>query len=222
MSTQNWKQRVFKYFSLYAVTDVKDPRRLIIPLIDEALQGGADIIQLRSKVLSDGALFTIGTEVRKLTRRRKKLFFINDRPDLALALNADGIHLGQDDLPISVVRALFTSFRRKVFIGKSTHSLKQALDAEREGADYISVGPIYGTPTKADYKPVGLRLIKRVKEHIFIPFVCIGGINENNVKDVIRAGAHRIAVVRAIFDAHDPYKAAKTLKKLIVSTHNTK
>ncbi len=222
MSTGNWKQRAFKQFTLYAVTDVRNSKKKIIASIDKALQGGADVIQLRSKVIPDRDLFSIGREIRKLTRRRKKLFFINDRPDLVIALDADGIHLGQDDLPIPVARAIFSSCRMKVFIGKSTHSLRQAQEAEREGADYIGVGPVFSTPTKKDYKAVGLELIKQVKKHITIPFVCIGGINQRNVKDVLSAGADRIAVVRAVFSASNPYTAAKNLKKLIVDKNDTR
>ena len=215
MTTTNWRRRVFKKFTLYAVTDVRSAQRSLITSIDKALHGGADIVQLRSKVVSDSVLFTMGKDIRKLTRRYKKLFFINDRPDLAAILDADGVHLGQDDLPVSVVRSFFRSCRKKMFIGKSTHSLKQAMDAQREGADYIGVGPIFATPTKEHYTPVGLRLIKQVRKHICIPFVCIGGINEHNVKDVIQAGARRIAVVRAIFGSPNPYKAAQSLKEKI-------
>jgi len=212
-----WQEKVLSQFSLYAVTDIKKPTRSVLNTIDNALAGGVDIIQLRSKVLSDKELFTIGKEIRTLTRRYKKLFFINDRPDLAYVLNADGVHVGQDDLPVKVIRQFFKEKKRRVFIGKSTHSLPQARGAEREGVDYIGVGPIFKTPTKESYAPVGLSLIKRVHKHISIPFVCIGGINDENISDVLEAGAKRIAVVRAIFGAQNSYQATKELKKKIKS-----
>ncbi|MBU1862261.1 MAG: thiamine phosphate synthase [Candidatus Omnitrophica bacterium] len=211
----NWRQRVFDNFKLYAVTDIKKRSTAVITAIEQALRGGADIVQLRSKALSDKEFFEIGKEVRKITRHYKKLFFINNRPDLADILEADGIHLGQDDVPISVVRQFFSLRGKNIFIGKSTHSLMQAHAAERDGADYIGVGPIFATPTKKSYRPVGLELIKKVKRNIAVPFVCIGGINRATVEDVLAAGAERVAVVRAIFSARNVEKAARSLKEII-------
>lgn len=187
----------------------------IVRQIERALRGGVDIIQLRSKCLSDLELFEIGKEIRRVTRKLKKIFIVNDRVDLMLALDADGVHLGQDDLPIGIARKIIG--KQSKIIGRSTHSFSQARQAEKEGADYIGYGPIFGTPTKPDYQPVGLESIRKVVESVHVPVVCIGGINQNNVEQVVSAGANRIAVVRAIFSASDPYEAAKNLKFAIIN-----
>jgi thiamine-phosphate pyrophosphorylase len=185
--------------------------------IQAALRGGVDVLQLRSKTLSDRALLRLAKKLRVLTNRMKKLFIVNDRVDLMLASGADGVHLGQDDLPMTEARKLIRD--RTKIIGRSTHSLSQALQAEREGADYIGFGPIFETPTKPAYPPVGLNSIREAASRIKIPVVCIGGIDASNVERVIRAGATRVAVVRAIFAASDPFQAAKELKgKLCLTT----
>lgn len=206
----NWKNTLFENFKLYAITDLREEDPGIFAEVEAAYQGGADIVQLRSKNLTDAALYRIGTRFRKIADRFRRLFFVNDRIDLALAVEADGVHLGQDDLGIEAVRKIFRSTGK--FVGRSTHNLGQALQAVREGHDYIGVGPIFETPTKPSYPPVGIDLIKQVKEKVRIPFVCIGGINETNLGGVLRAGATRVAVVRAIFDAPDVCQATQTLR----------
>ena len=211
----NWKKERLNNFSLYAITDLKDEDPAILSKITKALRGGVDVIQLRSKSLSDGALFRIGKKIRVLTRKMKKLFIVNDRVDLMMALDADGVHLGQDDLEIQTARKIIQN--RNQIIGRSTHSLAEALKAQQEGADYIGFGPIFETPTKPDYKPVGLDLIRMVLKRVRIPVVCIGGIDASNVKRVIQAGANRIAVVRAIFSSQNPEKAARELKEMVMS-----
>lgn len=183
--------------------------------IDRAYAGGADIVQLRSKTLTDAALYRLGLKIRKIADRRHKLLFVNDRVDLALALGADGVHVGQDDLPVSVVRKMARAAKRRFWIGKSTHSLDQALSAARERPDYIGVGPIFSTPTKKLYTPVGLNLIRQIRNRVRLPFVVIGGINSLNITQVLQAGATRVAVVRAIFSAEDPKYAAMLLLKVI-------
>ena len=132
-----------------------------------------------------------------------------------IASDADGVHLGQDDLPIQTARKLIQ--RNDKFIGVSTHNVEQAAQAEKAGADYIGFGPIFTTPTKPTYNPIGLNLIKAVKQKIKIPFVCIGGIDHSNVESVIRAGAERIAAVRAIFNQPNPELAARQLKQRITT-----
>lgn len=212
----NWKKECLKNFSLYAITDLKTEDPEILKTIERALRGGVDIIQLRSKVLSDHALFELGKKIRTLTNRMKKLFIINDRVDLALALEADGVHLGQDDLPIEEARRIVG---KNQLIGRSTHNLRQALEAEHEGADYIGFGPIFGTPTKPTYLPIGLSQIAQVMKRVRIPIVCIGGIDRSNVTQVLQAGARRIAVVRAIFAAQNPHQSAAELKRLMNGQH---
>ena len=207
-----WKEKVLKSFSLYAVTDLRSEGPEVLRKIEQAYRGGADIVQLRSKILSDAALIRLGLKIKKVATRNRKLFFVNDRMDLALATCADGVHLGQEDMPVRVARELAKRAGCKIWIGKSTHSLKQALAAEREGADYIGVGPVFATPTKPCAKSVGLRFVKQAAMKIRIPWVAIGGIDRGNIRDVIAAGASRVAVVRAIFAAQDPESAARELK----------
>jgi len=205
----NWKKKVFENFRLYAVTDLCGDDPGIFEKVETVYRGGADIVQLRSKHLSDAVLYRIGTRCRKIADRLRKLFFVNDRLDLALAVEADGVHLGQEDLPMEAVRKICAPAR--LLVGRSTHNLKQALDAVREGVDYIGVGPVFKTPTKQHYRPVGTRLIHEVAGRVRIPFVAIGGINSSNIGEVLSAGARRVAVVRAVFGSSDPCAAAREL-----------
>ncbi|MEI7752150.1 MAG: thiamine phosphate synthase [Candidatus Omnitrophota bacterium] len=208
----DWKKKVFDDFRLYAVTDLRIESSDVLRKIDAAYRGGADIVQLRSKVLPDAALIRLGHRIKKIAEKNQKLFFVNDRVDLMLAIGADGVHLGQEDMPVRVARKLAKQAGRKIWVGKSTHSLKQAVAAVIEGSDYIGVGPVFMTPTKPNAKSVGLRFVKQAALKIRIPWVAIGGIDLGNMDAVIRAGATRIAVVRAIFAAQDPESAARTLK----------
>ena len=209
----DWKKKLFDDFRLYAVTDLKIENPDVFKEIEAAYWGGADIVQLRSKVLADAALMRLGLRIKKIAEKNHKLFFVNDRVDLALATGADGVHLGQMDMPIRVVRTLAKQAGRKIWIGKSTHSLKQALMAVSEGADYIGVGPVFMTPTKPHVKSVGLRFVKQAAIKIRIPWVAIGGIDLGNIRDVAAAGAARVAVIRAIFAAQNPESAARKLKR---------
>ncbi|HLD50574.1 MAG TPA: thiamine phosphate synthase [bacterium] len=211
----NWKKEVFSSFKLYGVTDTCEDSKDILKKIDRAYAGGADIIQLRSKTLEDGALYRLALRIRKIAERRKKLFFMNDRIDLAIAARADGVHLGQEDLPVGAARQILSRARFSMWIGKSTHNAAQARMAQREGADYIGVGPVFKTPTKPDYRPAGLAFVRQAAEQIQVPFVAIGGINLSNISSVLEAGARRIAVVRAIFEKENPYEAAYELRKKI-------
>ncbi|MBI3306800.1 MAG: thiamine phosphate synthase [Candidatus Omnitrophica bacterium] len=209
------KPAIFKNFRLYAVTDVKSPDESWFEKVRAAYEGGADIVQLRSKTLSDRELYHWGLKFRKIADEFGKLFFVNDRPDLAIAVSADGIHVGQNDFSTHVLREMFRQAGVSMWIGKSTHSMDQAIAAGAEGADYIGVGPVFSTPTKKDYIPVGLSLVRNVAENSGIPFVCIGGIDLTNVDMLLEAGAHRIAVVRAIFEAKDVYEATRKLRARI-------
>lgn len=214
----NWKKKVFENFRLYVVTDLGGETPEVDAMIEAAYRGGADIVQLRSKGLSDAALYRIGTRMRKIADRYRRLFFVNDRPDLAVAVEADGVHLGQEDLPMTAVRKILQG--KDLFVGRSTHSLEEALQASWEGVDYIGVGPIFETPTKPAYPAVGLDLIRQVKQRMRIPFVTIGGIDLKNIHAVLEAGALRVAVVRAIFGAPDIEEATKVLRKAVDSCAN--
>ena len=169
------KRKLLSDFKLYAITDLKGEDPEVIIKIQEALRGGVDVIQLRSKQMSDHSLIGLGKKIRQITKRMKKLFIVNDRIDLMLALNADGVHLGQDDFPIKMARSIIKD--KSKIIGCSTHSLKQAGQAVQEGADYIGFGPIFETPTKPTYNPVGLNLIKTVIRKVKIPVVLAALIN---------------------------------------------
>jgi len=211
----SWKEKVFEGFRLYAVTDLKAGSPEVLRKIEAAYRGGVDIVQLRSKVLTDAILIRLGLQVQRIARKYRKLFFVNDRVDLALITGADGVHLGQDDMPVHVARKLAKQAGRELWIGKSTHSLEQALAAVNEGADYIGIGPVFRTPTKPHVKSVGLRFVRQAAMKVRIPWVAIGGIDLGNIRDVAAAGATRVAVVRAIFSTLDPEIAAQKLKRQI-------
>ena len=216
------KEKVFKNFILYAVTDLKAASGAELKKIEAAYRGGADIVQIRSRVLPDSALLKIGQKVQKIAARYRKLFFVNDRVDLAVLLHADGVHLGQDDMPLREARNFARRAGAKLRFGISTHNLSQALRAEKQGADYIGVGPVFSTPTKPGRKGTGLRFVRQVAKRIKIPFVAIGGINLKNINRVARVGAKRVAVVRAIFSAKDPAGMAKNLRTNLTRAHNRK
>ena len=211
----NWKKKVFEDFKLYAVTDIQSESRDALKKIEDACRGGIDMIQLRSKTLPDQSLYELGLKIGKMAGHYRKLFFVNDRPDLAILLSADGIHLGQEDLGVSAVRKLAARSGVRLWIGKSTHRLGQALAAVKEGADYIGIGPVFATPTKPDYRPAGLEFIRQASGQVGIPFVAIGGIDDKNIDSVLTAGARRIAVVRAIFGAKNVCLAAQKLREKI-------
>lgn len=207
------RRTLLRKFRLYAVTDLKKADAAFFRKAEQSLQAGVDVLQLRSKNLSDRELIQAGKRLRELTRKHGCLFFINDRPDLTLVCGADGVHLGQEDMPIAAARKILRDSR--ILIGKSTHSLKQALAAVEEGADYIGVGPVFTTPTKPDYRPVGLRLLTQVSRRVKIPFVAIGGINGVNLPLLVKAGAARAAVVRGIWGQENPFQAVLEMKRIL-------
>ena len=182
-------------------------------IVEAALEGGASVIQLRKKTMPKGEQYAIALALRRLTRLHGALFIVNDHADIAIAADADGVHLGQDDLPPSVVREL-PGFKGRL-IGRSTHSLEQARLAMDEGADYIAVGPIYPTPTKAGRAAVGTSLITDVAAIVDRPFVAVGGIDQENAPAVIEAGARAIAVVRAVYAVADPAEASRRLAGIL-------
>ncbi len=200
-------------FRLYVIIDrkvcLRRKGRDLVYAAREAIAGGADVIQLRDKESAAGEIVETGRAIRKAVGKDNVIFIVNDRPDIALAVGADGVHLGQDDLPVMAARSILGKDK---IIGLSTHSLEQAAEAQNSGADYIGVGPVFSTPTKPGYKAVGLELIKKVKNISRVPFVVIGGIDESNIDDVIAAGGSRVAVVRAVCAAEDIREAAKRLK----------
>lgn len=208
----DWRDRVFKNFRLYAVTDLKKSDPSFLKKAEAAYRGGADIIQLRSKSLSHSEKLAAGKALRKVASRLKKLYFVNDDPALAFLTDADGLHVGQDDLPPKEVRRMFRKLNKRIYLGLSTHSFSQAEAAIKEPVDYFAVGPVFSTPTKPDYKAVGLRLVRSVSGlSSKLPWLAIGSINEMNLNEVLSSGAERVAVVRAVFGAADVKAAAFNL-----------
>jgi len=177
-----------------------------------AIRGGADVLQLRDKAASARRLLDAARALLALTRPAGIPLIINDRPDVAASAGADGVHLGQDDLPLPEARRLLGPDR---LIGQSTHSLEQAVAAEAAGADYIGLGPIFPTPTKPEYGSIGTALISAVASRVRVPVVCIGGIDASTLPQVLKAGAKRVAVVRAVCAVADPAAAARGLKALL-------
>jgi thiamine-phosphate pyrophosphorylase len=180
------------------------------PIVDAALRGGVDLVQLRDKDASDDELLAAGRRFRELCDAHGALFVVNDRPDLALACGADAVHVGQDDEAIEAVRR---TVGPDVLIGVSTHSPEQVDAALRSDVDYFAVGPVHATPTKPGRPAVGLELVRYAAAHAGErPFFAIGGIEPANVAEVAEAGAERVAVVRAIRDAGDPRAVAAELR----------
>jgi thiamine-phosphate pyrophosphorylase len=198
---------------LYLITGDQGGEVETARIVEAALEGGATVIQLRKKTMPMGEQYAIAVALRRLTRLHEALLIVNDHVDLAIAADADGVHLGQDDLTPAVVRDL-PGFAGRL-IGRSTHSLGQAQIAVHEGADYIAVGPVYPTPTKEGRPAVGTALVSRVAGVVDRPFVAVGGIDLENAPAVVDAGARAIAVVRAVYDAPDPAEAARRLHEIM-------
>ena len=174
--------------------------------------GGADAVQLRDDGLSDRQILETGARLKDICARHKALFILNNRPDLALALDADGVHIGQDDVPLTVARQILGSMK---IIGVSVSSLGEALKAEKEGASYLGFGPIFDTPIKSEKKALGLNAMALIKKRVKIPIVAIGGIDRDNVSEVIESGADGVSVIRAVCGAKDIANAARELKAKI-------
>ncbi len=162
--------------------------------VQAALKGGVRIVQYRDKTGQNVHMYRTAMELRRITAAAGVKLIINDQADLAMAVGADGVHIGQEDMPIEALRAILPS---GMLIGLSTHSREQALDAVARGADYIGCGPLFATPTKADYQPVGLELLAWVLGHVDLPVVAIGGIDMTNISQLAALGARNVAMVRA-------------------------
>jgi thiamine-phosphate pyrophosphorylase len=193
--------------ALYVILDRAACRgRDLVDVLDAVIAGGCRMVQLREKLLPSGPLLPLAERLRERCRAAGVTFIVNDRVDLALAVEADGVHLGQDDLPPRAARALL---RPGMILGRSTHSVAQARAAQGEGADYVAVGSMFPTATKPDFQLVGPELIRAVRSDIRVPLVGIGGISVDNVTDVIRAGADGVAVISAVCGADDPTAASR-------------
>ncbi|MFA6133789.1 MAG: thiamine phosphate synthase [Phycisphaerae bacterium] len=177
-----------------------------------AISGGADAIQLREKNICDAEFLAMAAEMRELTDDMGKLLIINDRADIAAIVAADGVHLGQGDLPVAEVRRLL---RPGAIVGRSTHTIEQSHGAANEGVDYVSVGPMFPTTTKDAGPIAGPALLKQASAEISLPIVPIGGINADTVGQLVAAGAKRVAVSSAICSADDPQAAAEKIRRLL-------
>ncbi len=173
---------------------------------------GVGIIQLRDKISHKAQVLKSALKLARILNKSKTLFIVNDYIDVAILSGADGVHLGQEDLPLKQARLLLGKDK---IIGISCHNLRQALKAQREGADYIGIGPIYPTTTKPEYRPIGLKVLRQLKGKIKIPYFAIGNVNEGNVGEIVAAGARRIAVSQAILKADNPVCAASLLFKKV-------
>jgi thiamine-phosphate pyrophosphorylase len=196
---------------LYLVCDV-----IAGDFVARALRGGVDIVQLRAKHRPDEEIITAGRRYARLCHEHDALLIVNDRPDLVDALDADGVHIGQDDGPVDAARALVGRDR---LIGLSTHTPEQIEHSNHADLDYIGVGPVHATPTKPGRPAVGLALVRYAARHADHPFFAIGGIGLANVNEVARAGAARIAVVRALTQVQEPEAMAGALRRAVDVPH---
>ncbi len=184
-----------------------------LSIVEKSIEGGIDIIQLREKNTPEKDIIDLGKEIKKLINKTDVVFIVNDRIDIALACEADGVHLGQDDLPVNEARTITPD---GFIIGLSTHSPEQGKIALNTNADYFGIGPVFPTPTKPDYKAAGLEYVTWAATNIKdLPWFAIGGISEENIDKITKAGAKKIAVVRAIMTAKDPLKITQLLKEKI-------
>ena len=206
-------------YSLYLVTD----RNLsggwsLQSIVEAAVRGGVTCVQLREKDCTTGEFIEQALSIHDFLKAEKIPLIINDRVDVAQAIKAEGVHLGQSDMPLSLARSIL---KDSMFIGISASSVEVAIEAEKGGADYIGVSPIFATPTKTDTAPpLGMKGLSRMRQAVKIPLVGIGGLNMNNAGDVIKNGGDGVAVVSAIVSADDPEKAARELKEVICKAGN--
>ena len=211
MTKKDFLHRIRLYVlisSNIAKKSVKETARLVI-------DGGADAVQLREKTISDRKFISLAREVRDITTKRGSLLIINDRVHVVRKVNADGIHLGQQDMSALEARNIIGDEK---IIGVSTHSITQARQAQKDGADYIAIGPIYPTSTKGHEPSVGIEIIHEISEAVSIPIIAIGAITLENLDGVLKAGASRIAVCSAIIDSKDIYSSTRQFKEKLGET----
>ena len=208
-------------YSIYLVTDNDCiGERPLLECVEEALKGGVTVVQYRAKNADGGEMYRKALELKKLCDGYKVPLIINDRVDVALAVGAAGVHVGQSDLPCTVARKLASQYGRKNFlVGVSAHNPEEALQAEADGADYLGCGAVFGTQTKNNVGKLGLANLKAIREAVKLPMVGIGGITANNYAEVLATGANGAAVVSGILAAEDikqeteKFVAVKSRKK---------
>ncbi|RII36405.1 thiamine phosphate synthase [Clostridium chromiireducens] len=202
-------------YSIYLVTD-RDlmSTETLEEAIEQAILGGCTLVQLREKDCSSLDFYITAVRVKEITDKYNVPLIINDRLDIALAVDAAGVHVGQSDMPATIVRKIIGEDK---IIGVSTGSLEQALKAQEDGADYIGVGAMYATGTKKDANPTSMEELKKIRENISIPIVVIGGINKDRVRDFENMGIDGLAIVSAIIAQKDITEATKELKNIFIS-----
>ena len=201
-------------WSLYVLTDRRAAgERSLLDVVRAAVRGGATVIQLREKQATTRELIELGRALLEITRPAGVPLIVNDRIDVALAIDAEGVHVGQDDMPAPLARRLLGSDR---ILGVSAGTVAEALQAQRDGADYLGTGDVYGTPTKSNAgTPIGVAGLAEVARAVPLPVVAIGGIHADNASAAIQAGAFGIAVISAVIGAADPEAAARRLRKIV-------
>jgi len=213
--TSRWQHAALQEARLYGILDlgyVSEEDALAVAR--KMLEGGVQILQLRAKGRSPQEIRAMARDLSPLCRAHQVPFILNDHPELVPETGADGAHVGQDDVSVAEARALAGEY---AIIGKSTHSLAQALAAQREGPDYIGFGPLFDTPTKPDYPPIGLHEIVQAQRLVSLPAFCIGGIKRENLPGVLAAGAQRVVIVSGILQAPDPQAYCKDCRDLLTS-----
>lgn len=183
-------------------------------MAESMIEGDVDLIQLRGKQKSIDELVELAAKLHQVTSRFARPLIVNDHAKIARKVPVEGVHVGQDDDSIAITRE---KVGRPVIVGKSTHSLEQAIAAQSEGANYIGFGPLFTTPTKPDYEPIGFKDIKQLHADVRLPIFCIGGIKIENLEQVIAAGARRVAIVSGFLKAPDIIEYARACKKLLLS-----
>jgi thiamine-phosphate pyrophosphorylase len=198
---------------LYAILDLAYVDDVAVDVTaTKLLDGGVDMLQLRAKQRSAADVNRIARDLHALTSTRGVPLIINDYPSIAHEVGAEGVHVGQDDMPAAEARAKIGGNH---IVGKSTHSIEQAVSAAAENVDYIGFGPLFATPTKPDYQPIGLRDIAEVERRVAIPVFCIGGIKLDNLAQVIAAGARRVVIVSRLLKASDVAEYARRAKEML-------
>ena len=200
---------------LYGILDLSYVDTLdVAHVVEEMIDGGVGLIQLRAKDCAIARIETLAAQLHAITSARGVPLIINDHVEVARSMGAEGVHVGQDDLSVAEVRKVVG---RDSMVGKSTHSLEQAKRAVEEGADYIGFGPIFATPTKPNYQPIGLAEIGQVHDAVGIPIFCIGGIKLENLSEVIAAGARRVVIVSGLLQGADIASYARDAKKILTN-----
>jgi thiamine-phosphate pyrophosphorylase len=208
-------------FNLYLITarEQLPPGRSLVEAVAAALEGGVRAVQLREKDLAAAELYPLARELRTLTARHGARLLINDRLDIALAVDADGVHLGGHSLPVAIVRKILGPDK---LIGVSTHHPEEVLAAQRDGADFVTFGPVFFTPSKAAYgEPVGLERLRKACTSSTLPVFALGGVTRERIAELRAAGSHRAALISAILAAADPAAAAAAILARLGNTAST-